>query len=113
MGDRPRTPHSHTGRRELPGASPIASMEYRLSLPAGVERSSGFVIKDLLGYSTGHLLVRRRGLGGAINAVAGGGSFVSFPALLFTGVAPVAANARNTLALWIGITASGGAYRKR
>jgi uncharacterized membrane protein YfcA len=52
-------------------------------------------------------------LGGAINAVAGGGSFLSFPALLFTGVAPVAANATNTLALWIGVTASGGAYRKR
>jgi uncharacterized membrane protein YfcA len=52
-------------------------------------------------------------LGGAINAVAGGGSFVTFPALLFTGVAPVAANATNTLALWIGVTASGGAYRKR
>jgi uncharacterized membrane protein YfcA len=52
-------------------------------------------------------------LGGAINAVAGGGSFVAFPALLFTGVAPVAANATNTLALWIGVTASGGAYRKR
>jgi uncharacterized protein len=51
-------------------------------------------------------------LGGAINAVAGGGSFVTFPAL-FTGVAPVAANATNTLALWIGVTASGGAYRKR
>jgi uncharacterized protein len=51
-------------------------------------------------------------LGGAINAVAGGGSFVTFPALLFTGVAPVAANATNTLALWIGVTASGGAYRK-
>ena len=52
-------------------------------------------------------------LGGAINAVAGGGSFVAFPALLFTGVAPVSANATNTLALWIGTTASGGAYRKR
>lgn len=52
-------------------------------------------------------------VGGAINAVAGGGSFVTFPALLFTGVAPVAANATNTLALFIGITASGGAYRKR
>ncbi len=52
-------------------------------------------------------------LGGAINAVAGGGSFVAFPALLFTGVAPVAANATNTLALWVGVTASGGAYRKR
>jgi uncharacterized protein len=52
-------------------------------------------------------------LGGGINAVAGGGSFIAFPALLFTGVAPVAANATNTLALWIGTTASGGAYRKK
>ena len=52
-------------------------------------------------------------LGGAINAVAGGGSFVAFPALMFTGVAPVSANATNTLALWVGVTASGGAYRNR
>ncbi len=52
-------------------------------------------------------------VGGGLNAVAGGGSFIAFPALLFTGVAPVAANATNTLALWIGVTASGGAYRKR
>jgi uncharacterized protein len=52
-------------------------------------------------------------VGGGINAVAGGGSFVAFPALLFTGVPPVPANATNTLALWIGTTASGGAYRKR
>lgn len=51
-------------------------------------------------------------LGGALNAVAGGGSFVSFPALLFTGVPPIAANATNTFALWVGVTASGGAYRK-
>lgn len=52
-------------------------------------------------------------LGGALNAVAGGGSFVAFPALLFTGVAPIAANATNTVALWVGVTASTGAYRKR
>ena len=52
-------------------------------------------------------------LGGAINAVAGGGSFVAFPALLFTGVPAVPANATNTLALWVGTTASGGAYRMR
>jgi uncharacterized membrane protein YfcA len=32
---------------------------------------------------------------------------------LFTGVPPVPANATNTLALWVGVTASGGAYRKR
>jgi uncharacterized protein len=52
-------------------------------------------------------------LGGAMNAVAGGGSFVSFPALLFTGVAPIPANATNTLSLWVGTAASSGAYRKR
>ena len=52
-------------------------------------------------------------LGGALNAVAGGGSFIGFPALLFTGVPPIAANATNSVALWIGILASGGAYRKR
>jgi hypothetical protein len=52
-------------------------------------------------------------LGGAINAVAGGGSFVAFPALMLTGVPPVSANATNTLALWVGVTASGGAYRNR
>ena len=52
-------------------------------------------------------------LGGALNAVAGGGSFVAFPALLFTGVPPIPANATNTFALWVGTTASGGAYRGR
>jgi uncharacterized membrane protein YfcA len=52
-------------------------------------------------------------LGGAMNAVAGGGSFVAFPALLFTGVAPIPANATNTLSLWVGTAVSGGAYRKR
>lgn len=51
-------------------------------------------------------------LGGGLNAVAGGGSFIAFPALLFSGVAPIAANATNTVALWVGTTASSGAYRK-
>jgi uncharacterized membrane protein YfcA len=52
-------------------------------------------------------------LAGAINSVAGGGSFLSFPALLFTGVPAVPANATTTFALWVGIVASGGAYRGR
>lgn len=51
-------------------------------------------------------------LGGALNAVAGGGSFITFPALMFSGVAPIQANATNSVALWIGITASSGAYRR-
>jgi len=52
-------------------------------------------------------------LGAALNSVAGGGSFIAFPALLFTGVPPIPANATNTIALWAGAAASGGAYRKR
>jgi len=52
-------------------------------------------------------------LGGALNSVAGGGSFIAFPALLFTGVPPIPANATNTLALWTAAAASGGAYRSK
>jgi uncharacterized protein len=50
-------------------------------------------------------------LAGTVNSVAGGGSFISFPALLFTGMAPIAANATNTAALWPGTMASTIAYR--
>jgi uncharacterized protein len=52
-------------------------------------------------------------VGGALNSVAGGGSFIAFPALLFSGVPPIPANATNTIALWTAAAASGGAYRKR
>jgi len=52
-------------------------------------------------------------LGGALNSVAGGGSFIAFPALLFVGVPLIPANATNTVALWTGSAASGGAYRER
>jgi uncharacterized membrane protein YfcA len=41
-------------------------------------------------------------LAGLINAMAGGGSFLSFPAMLGVGVPPVQANATNTVALWPG-----------
>jgi uncharacterized membrane protein YfcA len=51
-------------------------------------------------------------LAGVINAVAGGGSFVSFPALLLAGVPPISANATNTTALWPGNAASVSAYRR-
>ncbi len=48
---------------------------------------------------------------GAMNAIAGGGSFVSFPALVFAGLPPVVANATNTVALLPGTLASAWAYR--
>jgi uncharacterized membrane protein YfcA len=47
-------------------------------------------------------LVTASFLAGGINAMAGGGSFVSFPAMLAMGVPPVEANATNTVALWPG-----------
>jgi uncharacterized membrane protein YfcA len=50
--------------------------------------------------------------GGAMNSVAGGGSFLTFPSLLFFGVPPIAANATSTVALWPGSLASVGAYRR-
>jgi uncharacterized protein len=49
--------------------------------------------------------------GGAINAVAGGGTLVTFPTLLFFGTPPVVANATSTLALVVGT--SGGLYGYR
>ncbi len=49
---------------------------------------------------------------GVLNAVAGGGSFLSFPALLGTGILPVQANATNTVALWPGQVTSIAAYRE-
>ena len=50
---------------------------------------------------------------GSINSGAGGGSLISFPALIFAGIPPVPANATSTVALWPGSVASVGAYRKK
>ncbi len=47
---------------------------------------------------------------GMMNAVAGGGSLLSFPAMLGIGLGPIEANATNTLALWPGQFASIAGY---
>jgi uncharacterized membrane protein YfcA len=51
-------------------------------------------------------------IAGVLNAVAGGGSFLLFPAMLGTGMLPVRANATNTVALWPGQLTSVAAYRE-
>jgi uncharacterized membrane protein YfcA len=51
-------------------------------------------------------------LGGTLNSVAGGGSFFTFPLLIFTGIPPVQANATSTVALWPASLASAAAYRR-
>jgi uncharacterized membrane protein YfcA len=59
----------------------------------------------------GALLAAAAALAGVVNAVAGGGTLLTFPALLAVGVPPVAANATNTVALFPGQLASSFAYR--
>ncbi len=49
---------------------------------------------------------------GAINSVAGGGTLVSFPALIWLGLNSVTANATNTVAIWPGTVGSAWAYRR-
>jgi len=70
------------------------------------------ILPHLSPVQTAVLLFVAAVLGGALNAVAGGGSFIAFPALLFTGVPVVPANATNTVALWTGLMFSGGAFRR-
>ena len=45
-----------------------------------------------------------------MNSVAGGGSFLSFPALVFAGVPAIPANATNNAAMWVGTFGSARAY---
>jgi uncharacterized membrane protein YfcA len=49
---------------------------------------------------------------GAVNSVAGGGTLLSFPALVALGLPPVVANATNAVALVPGSLASAWAYRR-
>jgi hypothetical protein len=50
--------------------------------------------------------------GGALNSVAGGGSFLSFPSLVFAGVPPIWANASNNAAMWVGQIGSARGYKE-
>ncbi len=49
---------------------------------------------------------------GAVNSAAGGGSFISVPALIYVGVPSVSANMSSTIALYPGSITSAWAYRK-
>ena len=51
-------------------------------------------------------------IAGAINSVAGGGTLVSFPALIWLGLPSVTANATSTVAIWPGSLGSMWGYRR-
>ena len=48
---------------------------------------------------------------GAVNAIAGGGTLITFPTLVAIGVPPIIANATSSVALWPGTVASIWGYR--
>lgn len=58
------------------------------------------------------VLVLAGAVASAINAVAGGGSLVSFPTLVALGIPPLPANATNAVALWPGSLAGALGYRE-
>jgi uncharacterized protein len=58
------------------------------------------------------LLIGAALLAGGLNAVAGGGSFLTFPALVAAGLPPIVANASSTVATSPGSFASAFAYRR-
>jgi uncharacterized membrane protein YfcA len=66
----------------------------------------------VISLATSALLFAAGIVGGAVNSVAGGGSFLVFPSMLLVGVPPVAANATTAVALWPAGVASTVAYRK-
>ena len=49
---------------------------------------------------------------GAINSVAGGGTLLTFPTLVWMGLPPIVANATNTVLIWPGSLGSMWAYRR-
>ncbi|PYI80628.1 MAG: hypothetical protein DME26_21205, partial [Verrucomicrobia bacterium] len=59
------------------------------------------------------ILVATAGIAGVINAVAGGGTLITFPALLLTGTPAIVANATSTLALVIGTIGSVFGFRQQ
>lgn len=50
--------------------------------------------------------------GGMLNSIAGGGTFITFPALLLVGIPPISANATNTFASCSGYISGAYGFRK-
>jgi uncharacterized membrane protein YfcA len=58
------------------------------------------------------LVVLASAVAGAVNSIAGGGTLLTFPALVGLGIQPIVANATSTVALWPAAVASMFGYRR-
>jgi uncharacterized membrane protein YfcA len=88
-------------------------MLLRCPRPTGPKRVGGVAVCQVPGVDAieAIALVAAGAGAGAVNAVAGGGSLVSFPALLAVGYAPVAANVTNQVGLVPGYLGGSHGYR--
>ena len=58
------------------------------------------------------ILVAAAFLAGILNSIAGGGTFLTFPALVYVGVPPVVANATSTVAVFPGYASAAAGFRR-
>src|SRR5216110_3147567 len=86
--------------------------------PAGNDgRWKHVAARPAAGYTSGvtaaHLMLAlvAAAAAGAVNAIAGGGTLLTFPAIVGLGVTPLVANATSTVALWPGSLGSMWGYR--
>ena len=73
---------------------------------------SALLAADLSTTSRLALVVAAAAVSGVMNAVAGGGTLLTFPALIGLGIPPIIANATSTVALWPGALGSLWGYRR-
>jgi uncharacterized membrane protein YfcA len=78
---------------------------------AAPRRSAGEDLRNESGVMISAIVAVAAFAAGFINAVAGGGTFFTFPALIAAGLPPIDANASNTVALFPGQIATGYAAR--
>ena len=92
------------------GTLSVTNVHRRARSPYVLALPPALLIVDIILLS--YLLLAAAGfIAGIMNSVAGGGTFLTFPALIFTGVPSVVANASNAVALFPASLAAAWAYR--
>ena len=93
--------------------NPLLYHEIGMNLTAFIWHAPGLLLTQAFALDARSVwMVVAAFIAGGMNALAGGGSLLLFPAMLATGMLPIHANATNTVALWPGQFTSIAAYRE-
>src|SRR5229473_704243 len=100
----------------LPQARPQGNLRTKVAYRAATKGSGppvyAIVFMTSLDFPHGTVAFTSAFLAGAINSVAGGGTLVSFPTLIWLGLPSVTANATSTVAIWPASVSSMFGYRR-